>query len=115
MGTVQLYQLLKRRVLVTRQSARDIQSRLTDAVHEGDGEIILNFEGVEGITPSFLDETLSIVVESVYKDGDAGIRLTIIHPPTRLSSKFEAVGRSHGLSITQSEDGAWVISAEEQA
>ena len=107
-----MYQLLKRRVLVTRQTARDIQARVTEAVREGDGDIVLDFEGVEGITPSFLDETLSIVEESVHESGDGRIRMTMVHPPTRLSSKFAAVGRGHGLSIAQSEDGAWIISAE---
>ena len=37
------------------------------------------------------------------------LRVTMMAPPTELSSKFLAVGRGHGLSVSKSEDGSWVI------
>ena len=110
MGTVQVYQLLKKRVLVTRESARAIQSELAHALTNTNGEVYLDFRGVEGLTPSFLDEMLIVIEESMPESPRGPLRLRLHNPPTRLSSKFAAVGRAHRLSIAQSDDGSWIIS-----
>ena len=58
-----IYDLLGKRVLVTRDSARAIQQQIAGELLDGRGEVVLDFEGVLGLTPSFLDETLHIVEE----------------------------------------------------
>lgn len=107
---LRVFDLVGRRVLVTRESARSLGPALSRAAESGDDEIVLDFAGVEGVTPSLLDEILA-VVESYLDEGEGGLRVMIRHPPTRLSVKFEAVGRGRGLAISEGPDG-WVVRAE---
>ena len=84
-------------------------AELTAALEHTGLELVLDFDGVQGVTPSFLDETFSIIDEFV-ADSDSELqRITIENPPTHLSLKFAAVGRGHGLTIDDV-DGKWVIS-----
>jgi len=108
--TLKIFDLLGKRILVTRESARTIQPVFAAALGEGNGEVGLDFAGVEGLTPSFLDETLSIMEECVQSYPGARLRVVVTNPPTQLSSKFMAVGRGHHLTIKVVESGAWIIS-----
>lgn len=111
MESVRVYDLLRRRVLVTRESARSIGPTLSEALGRGDGRVELDFSGVEGITPSFLDEALEVIQEQL-NDTGGELQVLILNAPTRLSSKFEAVGRGRGLSITESPEGRWLVVSE---
>lgn len=95
-------------MLVTRSSARLLAPMLASAVAGGTAEVVLDFVGVEGITPSFLDELLAVLHESVW-GGAQHVRVVVRNPPTRLSSKFEAVARAHDLVATSSDRGGWVL------
>jgi hypothetical protein len=108
--SVKLHDIIPSRVLVTRQSARLIEPTLAALVAGGQKTIELDFSDVAGVTPSFLDETLAILEEQL-RGKSPRPRVLIVNPPTRLSSKFEAVGRGHGLAISE-EAGAWTISEE---
>lgn len=110
MVPLRVYELLGKRVLVTRDSARAIKGQIAEALNDGRGEVLLDFEGVMGITPSFLDETLHIIEECVAAIEGNRLRVKVLAPPTELSSKFLAVGRGHGLGVRKSEDGSWIIS-----
>ena len=110
MRTIKIYELLQRRVLVTRGSAREIEPELVAALVEGQGEVEIDLFSVGGLTPSFFDETLAIFEEKMADTNGEQFRLTVRNPPTQLSSKFVAVGRGHGLTVTESESGAWIIS-----
>ena len=110
MGTVRIFDLLRRRVLVTRDSARAIEPCFSAALTEGHGEVVLDFAGVEGMTPSFLDETLSIIEGCTVDIDGQRVHVKIINVPTHLSSKFKAVGKRHALQISESDGGALVIS-----
>ena len=107
--TVQVFELLRRRILVSRESARAIEPHVAAALAEGPGELILDLSGVEGLSPSFLDETLLVVEKHLPDAGQDRLRVTIENPPTQLSSKFAAVGRGHGLTIEESAPGVWTI------
>lgn len=74
----------------------------------------MDLSEVRGMTPSFFDETLTIVEEAI-GERDNRSQLTIASPPTDLSSKYVAIGRAHRMSVRESEDGDWVISAPEVA
>jgi hypothetical protein len=71
---------------------------------------IIDFEGVAGIAPSFLDE-LILIFESLIEGEVPGRErcLTVANPPTRLSLKFEAVARGHGMSVQALPDGSWLL------
>ena len=112
MRALKIHDLLKRRVLVTRDSARAIQAELKAALIEGQGQVTLDFFGIDGLTPSFLDETLSIIEECTRTEMWTGLRVTVASSPTQLSSKFAAVGRGHRLQMKQSDHATWIISPE---
>jgi hypothetical protein len=80
----------------------------TDPAIRG-GDIILDFEGVEAVSPSFVDETVAVVEEFLQSIESSGSRILFVHPPTRLSAKFQAIARGHDLVIAELDDGAWVM------
>jgi hypothetical protein len=103
-------------MLVSRESARLLERALQAVIAGAEppggatesAPVTVDFAGVEGITPSFLDELVSIF-ESVVGESPEGRRLIVAHPPTRLSLKFEAVARGHGMSARVLPDGSWVL------
>lgn len=112
MRTLQVFELIPRRVLVARGSARDIAAAVEEALGDSAGTIELDFLGIEAVTPSFVDEILS-VIQGILDRTNVGLdRIVVSHPPTRLSSKFEAIGRGRNLRIEEGAGGAWVITPE---
>ena len=109
MKTLSLYRLLKRPMLVTRHAARSIAPDIHDAFMEGHREIVLDFLRIKGISPSFLSETLAIIGECARKVGGARFRVVIKNPPTKLSTKFIALGRGHRVKIRERDRKTWII------
>lgn len=112
MTTIRLFDLLARRALIARESARPIRVALANALAGQEREVVLDFEGVEAVTPSFVDELLTVVDDAVKEGRQAGLCVVFLNPPTRLSAKFAAVGRGHGLRMKESEPRSWTITAE---
>lgn len=112
MSALRIHDLLPNRVLVTRESARSIAPEIASAIASGEKGITLDFAGIDGITPSFLDEVLSVIDEVFTSRATASFEIIIVKPPTRLSSKFAAIGRGHGLAIGERPDGSWLILRE---
>lgn len=111
MATIGVYDRTRKRALITRDSARALAQFLREQA-AGDREITLDFADVEAVTPSFVDEILTILQEFLGEAGKADLKIMFVNTPTRLSKKFAAVGRAHGLRITESPDGLWDISSE---
>lgn len=109
MSALRLHDIVNSRVLVTRESARLMEPLLHQAIKDGSTEVTLDFEGVDGVTPSFLDEILGIFDKVLTQHGKSDPCIRVIHPPTRLSSKFAAVGRGRGFLIAESVDASWTI------
>ena len=109
MNTIELYKIFNKRVLVTRQSARSIASDIENALGGGAGKIVLDFTDVAGVTPSFMDETLSVIEERAKAQNGAALSIIIENSPTKLSSKFAAIGRAHGLDMREVDGATWVI------
>ena len=105
MRELKIYDLLGKKVLVTRSSARMLSDAFAEWGQSGNDGPAFNLEHVMGITPSFFDEMLRMVEET----GESFRRITISNPPTELSSKFQAVAGAHGLSISESESGSWLV------
>ena len=112
MATIKIYQLLGKRIPVTRESAHRMEGVLAAALADDPGEVELDFHGVEGLTPSFLDETLSIIEKLGSGSEHPPLRVSVKHTLTHLSSKFAAVARGHQLTITGSDSEGWIITKE---
>jgi hypothetical protein len=118
MSTLRVNDVLKDRILVSRESAHLLEdalsaiiaNRRTPESTSDPTPVTLDFEGVEGITPSFLDELIS-VFEGLLGAGPDGRAqpMIVTNPPTRLSPKFEAVTRGHGMSVRALPDGSWLL------
>jgi hypothetical protein len=118
MDTLRVNDVLKDRILISRESARLLEGAIasifaTTADSTGHLErvqVTVDFDSVEGIAPSFLDELLLIFDKFVDKPADGPKRsLIVANPPTRLSSKFEAVARGHRMTASARPDGSWLL------
>lgn len=118
MRTLRVHDVLKERILVTRESARLLEDALRAAIadartlrkQEGNASVIIDFSGVEGVTPSFLDELLSAFESLVGPESnDCERSLIVANPPTRLSLKFHAIARGHRMSVQAMPDGSWLL------
>ena len=118
MRTLRVNDVLKDKVLVSRESAHLLEDALnaimaaagTPENASGTTSMGIDFEGVEGMAPSFLDELLSIFESIMGSAADARERCLIVtNPPARLSLKFEAVARGHGMSVRALPDGSWLL------
>jgi len=119
MRTFRVKDILKDKILVSRESARLLQAPLnammvsvkTPANAPQITPLAVDFEDVEGIAPSFLDELLTIFESLLGAESNGKERCLIVaNPPTRLSLKFEAVARGHGMSVRAQSDGSWLLS-----
>jgi len=118
MRILRVNDVLKDRILVSRESARLLEDPLsammvsakTPGETSGTTPVAVDFEGVEGIAPSFLDELLSIFESLIGSETSGEERCLIVaNPPTRLSLKFEAIARGHGMSVRALPDGSWLL------
>ena len=109
MTSLKVHDLIRKRALVTRQSAEPIRRALADARESDVNSITLDFSGVDAVTPSFVDELLAIFEMTLSRVGDREITISLVNPPTRLSTKFAAVARARGFDIVESENGTWVV------
>ncbi len=119
MRTLRANDILKDKILVSRESAHLLEDALSammaDAGQDENSSettsIAVDFDGVAGIAPSFLDELISVFESLIGAKTDARQRcLVIANPPTRLSLKFEAIARGHGMSVRALPDGSWLLS-----
>jgi STAS-like domain of unknown function (DUF4325) len=108
---VRVHDVLKDKILVSRESARKLWDVVQQALAgAGKEPLVVDFAGVEGLAPSFLDELLAAIDASDARAKDhEGARLIISHPPARLSLKFEAVARGRSMSIEALPDGSWLL------
>ena len=108
MTSIQIEHMIQNRVLVTRTSARNLGANVAEVLPERGGTIALDFAGVRGFTPSFFDELLLSMGDLARSQG-RDLDLRIDNPPSELSSVHEAIGRAHGLSISESDVGSWLV------
>ena len=106
MTTVNLSMQSGKTALITRPSARVVESAMRAAAN--DGAITLNTDGILRIGVSFFDEALLIFSEIIDESGQSDLRLVYRKAPTMQSLKNLAPNR--GLTLSETPDGDWVIS-----
>lgn len=110
-----VFELLGTRALVTRESARRLHPAIIGSLAKETEEVVLDFSGTLGITPSFVDELLQVIQDSLKEKRIPELRLTLKNPPTRLSLKFTALAKGRGTQLTESEASTWVIALKPSA
>jgi hypothetical protein len=112
MNTVRAYDLLHKRALVTRESARVFRRPLAEAIAGPGGDAAIDFSGVDALTPSFIDELLLVATEVRQTMPTESFRVMFLNTPKRLSEKLATVGKGRGLTVEESGPGAWLIAAQ---
>jgi len=108
MRTIEIFQLLQRKILVTRESASAVREAMESPI-KVDGEVTLDFRGIDGVTPSFVDEIVAMIEDARVASSRSEVRVIFSHTPTPLSSKFLAIGRRHGATMSQPTSDVWEI------
>ncbi len=94
-------------MVVTRGLARELAPSFEENANPRAGKVELDFDGIEGFSPSFFDEMIK-TMEEVLGMQPGETRLVLRNPPTVISETFRAVARAHGLSLT-GDDDRWVL------
>lgn len=104
-----LYKTRKRRVLSSRDTAREIESLISDTMSQnGRGRnLTVDLENVATVTPSFFDELLHVIRESAMP---AHPVIDIENTTDRQVARFHAVCRVHGLTTQKLGPNHWRIS-----
>lgn len=109
MVPIKIYDLAKKRALVTREAAVVISEAMASAPANSTTDLTLDFEGIEAVTPSFVDELLGLAQGVLRARHSAPTRILFLNTPTRLSAKFTAIARARDVAISETEDGVWSI------
>lgn len=98
MTRVSVSEVLGQRALVTREAARRLLDRVAALPESLDDTMLeLDFQGIEALSPSFLDELIGACVEWAHSR-PATVRL--LAPPERLLERFRAIAVGRGVSVT---------------
>ena len=106
---ISLFDVLQKRVVTSRESARSLRPTIAAAAASHDQPIIFDFEGIQGVTPSVVDEIL-LILDAVLPPEypvDPGVEFRKV--PMELSRKYDAVANAHKLLFTQDGRGSWVL------
>jgi hypothetical protein len=105
---------LPQTVLAARETARSIEDAIRQELAGRATVLRVNLDGIRSMAPSFFDELIRIIEESVMADGRTVPDITIANPHRRLSAAFQAVCRAHKLKISESSEGDWLITHAHQ-
>ncbi len=107
MKGINVFNILGKPVLTSRQSARRIKTVLSRQSHYGGRPLCLNFSGTHGVSPSFVDEALRVAEECISNSGWQNETVIFAHLPTTLSASHHAIARAHGRTLVVTENGDW--------
>ena len=111
MAIIHIGSVISTKALSSRPSARLLDPEVADAAPTlGDLELTFDLRDKLAMAPAFFDELIRIVAEKSDSPENGVPRIELINVPSRASSKFHAVCRSHGLSLKEAAPGHWIIS-----
>jgi len=110
--TLRVHDIFRQRALVTRDSGRTVAEAFARDFGSGHAEATIDFDGVEAVSPSFVDEMLGVLLRERRERQPTPSRLVFTNVPTRLSAKFAAIGRGRDVRIVEEHEGMWVITRQ---
>ena len=105
-----LYQTVNKRVLSSRQTARAMSPEVSRSISEGNGTLTIDMARMTTITPSFFDELIRVIEDSVESHGQNSLAVHFTNTTDTQAAKFQTVCRAHSLSLEKAAPGHWVIS-----
>ena len=113
MKVVNLYSIFNQEALVTRESTEVLDNSVFTAAQ--DGELLaFDLSGIQAVTPSFLDQLLLAVEESL-PTGSPPVKLLMLNSPPGFRDRMESIGRYHHLKVVSDAQGDWLIPADSPA
>lgn len=104
-----MHELSGKSSLLTRGTADHILSKIEVAQLDPSSPIVVNFNNVLAVTPSFLDQFLGGLKRMISDRYSGSITLCFVQVPTNASEKFAAVGRSHKMVLQEKSDREWLL------
>ena len=106
---LKLYKVKRRRVLSSRETAREIAPTISSILADGNlnGHLTVDLADVATVTPSFFDELLHVIDERVSPGAPV---IDLVNTSRRQFARFQAVCRVHGLSTAPVGPNHWRIS-----
>ncbi len=114
MTTVRIRDLLGRRILVTRDSARSIKPILAAAIDRAEHQLDLDFTAIAGAAPSFLDEAMAVIDEITPVTDAQQTKLRLLNLTPQLWTNVVKAGKRHGLTLERQSGGVFTISKQER-
>jgi hypothetical protein len=112
MVSIKIHDVLRKRALVSRDSSRALKEVLSSVVQNTHDGLAVDFEGVDAISPSFVDELLFVIRSALIERGSRISELRFINPPTSPSAAYSAIARAHDISLEETAEGDWKISGK---
>ncbi len=110
MSVLKVRDILGMRALVSRQIARALKEHLASAVILEKQEVVLDFSGVEAVSPSFLDELFGVLEETLQAQGEPPTEIFLSNVPMSLSLKVETILRGHKIAVSEQSSTEWRVS-----
>ena len=112
-----LYQANKRRVLSSRETVRKMAPAVSTFLSRDNGGVSLTIDlaDMATVTPSFFDELLHVIKDSVSSDNGDNGNTPVIHltnTSNSHSARFRAICRVHSMEMVEIGPGHWRISQE---
>ena len=106
-----LYRTSNKRVLSSRQTARAMLPEVRQSISEGNGTLTIDMAHMTAITPSFFDELIRVIEDSVESRGHDDLAIHFTNTTDTQAAKFQTVCKSHGLSLAKATPGHWIIAS----
>ena len=110
MNVVNLYSIFNQRALVTRESTNVLKDDVCVAARDGE-PLALNLSGIQAMAPSFLDQLLLMMEESL-PAGAPPVKLLMLNSPPGFRDRMESIGRYHHLKVLSDHQGDWLVPAD---
>ena len=113
MGSVlNLYETKKRRVLSSRETAREMAPTVNTFLSQDNGgtSLTIDLADMATVTPSFFDELLHVIKDSAPSNiGDTPV-IHLKNTSDSHSARFRAICRVHSMQMVEVGPGHWRIS-----
>ena len=111
MPTLNLYDTLKRKALSSRDTARSIAPNICMvlASGNGDGSLTIDLKNMVVVNPSFFDELLHVINDSVPADCPGTPVIDLTNTSENQFARFRAVCRAHKMNTEEVGPDHWRI------
>lgn len=109
MNSILLHELTQKSSLLTRGTADQILSNVTMDQFDPALPIVVDFDHVVAVTPSFFDQLLGGLKLKTASRFSGPLELRFRRVPTHTPEKFAAVGRSHKMVLQAASDKEWLL------